>query len=265
MVGENEIIQQAFDVWAAVTPLTFTRVFVREEADIVLSWEVGDHGDGFPFDGVGTTLAHAFPPNNNQTLVHFDDSETWGITGASDTDLLSVAIHEIGHALDVDHSNVADSIMFPTISGQKRRLHELDIKGIRSRYPEVVAFGDARTARISLAGLKNAGGCEVKRAVFSRRRPLVAWAQKTMADSLADFDRDNAGAAEIIEIDENRIDPIVFGGEHWGTEGSPNNVHPGAFAGTARSVTFRMSATHSEDLDVFGVGCVLIFMIGDHI
>ncbi len=257
LTGEASVIQSAFDTWADVTPLSFNRIFDQSAADIVLSWETFDHGDGDAFDGVGNVLAHADSPTGASAAVHFDDSETWGTTGSGNTDLLSVAIHEIGHALGLGHSSAKDAVMYASYDGVKRTLHELDIKGIRSRYPTIVDYGNARAARVSLYGLKNTGGCDVKRVRFSERRPLVAWVQRSMSDPLTDFDRDNAWAAEIIEIDENRIDPRVFGGGHWGSEGSPNNVHQGAYATSAQSITFRISATHTADLDVFGVGCVL--------
>lgn len=256
MAGEANVIQDAFDVWAAVTPLSFSRVFDRNAADIIVSWEIFNHGDGSAFDGVGSVLAHANSPGAG-TFVHFDDSETWGTTGSGNSDLLSVAIHEIGHALGLGHSREDDAIMFASYDGVKRNLHELDIKGIRSRYPVNVNFYNAQAARVSLWGLKNTGGSHVKRVNFSEAKPRVAWVQRTMADPLTDFDRDNAWVAEIIEVDDNRINTLVFGGNHWGSEGSPNNVHQGAFAGTFQSVTFRVSGTHTADLDVFGVGCVL--------
>jgi hypothetical protein len=251
MTGEETVIQNAFDVWAAVTPLTFSRVFSQGSADVIVSWEVFDHGDGSAFDGVGNVLAHATSPGTG-AFVHFDDSENWNANR-----LLSTAIHEVGHALGLGHSREKNSVMYATENG-KTTLHELDIKGIRSRYPQIVNFGSARAARVSLWGLKNSGGCEVKRVVFAESRPLIAWVQCSMVDPLTDFDKDNAWAAEIIEVDENRVDTKVHGGAHWGSNGSPNNVHHGAYAATARSVTFRVSATHTADLDVFGVGCVLI-------
>src|SRR5215208_3186345 len=60
---ERELISQAFNLWAAQTPLTFTETTNSTDADIVVEWAVGDHGDGDPFDGPGDVLAHASCPN----------------------------------------------------------------------------------------------------------------------------------------------------------------------------------------------------------
>ena len=49
-------------------------------------------------------------------------------------DLLSVAIHEIGHNLGLDHSNVKRSIMYPFIQNDVQALHADDINGIQKIY-----------------------------------------------------------------------------------------------------------------------------------
>src|SRR5512143_2968785 len=107
-------VRDAFGIWAAQTPLTFTETNDANQADIVVSWETGDHGDGDPFDGPGDVLAHASYPNpyqREQVILHFDDDETWADNPPEDVDLVTVAAHEIGHTLGLDHSRDPNSLM----------------------------------------------------------------------------------------------------------------------------------------------------------
>ncbi len=71
-------IQQAFQLWSDVTPITFTEE-VAGYADIYLKFGRYEHGDFYPFDGRGGTLAHAFLPQSFQGDlegdVHFDGDE----------------------------------------------------------------------------------------------------------------------------------------------------------------------------------------------
>lgn len=261
LTDEAAAIQRAFDTWAAQVPLTFTRVTTAADADLTVSWETGDHGDGSPFDGSGSggfnIFAHAFYPEDGR--IHFDEAETWGHShGGGLVDLESVALHEIGHSLGLRHSGLGDAVMFFAINSQRRQLHEADVRGIKSRYPPVVVAAGQRAVRVPLWAIKNGGGSGTVQVDLGTTRRVLAWGQMTMVDSLADADRDNAWAVEVFDVDGDRPGGFVFGGGHWGSSEAPCNVYTGAFAGRARRITFRASAIHTADLDAFGVGIVLV-------
>ena len=69
--------------------------------------------------------------------AHFDDDERF-TTGTSDgINLDWVAIHEFGHSLGLEHSNVQESIMYPWYKGfvADVKLTNDDIQGIQALYP----------------------------------------------------------------------------------------------------------------------------------
>jgi len=134
---EQNVIRQAFELWAQQTPMTFTEVTNQAEADIVIGWASGEHGDGDPFDGAGDVLAHASFPNpydDRLVFLHFDDDERWVNSDSQNVDLLTVAAHEIGHTLGLDHSNDPNALMYPTYSGPHRFLGSDDVAGVQSLY-----------------------------------------------------------------------------------------------------------------------------------
>ena len=65
---------------------------------------------------------------------------------------MPVAIHEIGHNLGLDHSNVGGSIMYPFITDGVTSLHEDDINGVQRLYgrPDSSSSGDTKHDFIKL-------------------------------------------------------------------------------------------------------------------
>ncbi|KAH7866088.1 hypothetical protein Vadar_015441 [Vaccinium darrowii] len=144
------VFSRAFQKWAAVIPLTFTETSSYGEADIMIDFYSGDHGDGELFDGVFGTLAHAFSPPTGR--LHLDLTENWvvdgDVTSSVAVDLESVAVHELGHVLGLGHSSEREAIMYPTISTGTKKVDLAgdDVEGIQVLYGSNPNYNGSTTA-----------------------------------------------------------------------------------------------------------------------
>jgi hypothetical protein len=153
-------IAGALQLWDNVTPLSFAEIADSglpfndpgatppAAGDIRIVFGAGNHGDPNPFDGVNGVLAHAFyPPPNGVTAAgdaHFDEAETWTNTDRPNSsqpiDLRTVAAHEFGHSLGLDHAQAGfcmggtTSLMCPFYTGSHNFLAQDDINGIQAIY-----------------------------------------------------------------------------------------------------------------------------------
>ncbi|KAL6970875.1 neutrophil collagenase [Sarracenia purpurea var. burkii] len=127
-------IRQAFSKWAQVSRFTFSQVEDVWNADLKISFESYNHGDGNNFDGPGGILAHSYAPTDGR--LHFDASERWAAGRAPGAfDIGTVGLHEIGHLLGLGHSNVGAAIMWPSVGAETiKGLNEDDIQGLKALY-----------------------------------------------------------------------------------------------------------------------------------
>lgn len=84
----DSLLSHAFKAWSDAAPLSFRRLPNDSTAsaaggDIRVSFSRLLHEDGYPFDGEGGTLAHAFFPGRDAVAgdTHFDNDEKWSYGG----------------------------------------------------------------------------------------------------------------------------------------------------------------------------------------
>jgi hypothetical protein len=145
----ENVILKAAQSWAAQTNINFAVVPDDGVASGSGAYQQGDpnHGDirigGYVYGTSTLATAYMPPPANNYDVagdVKFNTGQYFNI--GSTYDLFSVAAHEIGHSLGLDHSTITTAVMYSAYYGVKPGLSSDDIAGVRAVY----SSGAARSA-----------------------------------------------------------------------------------------------------------------------
>ncbi|KAK9067262.1 hypothetical protein SSX86_014588 [Deinandra increscens subsp. villosa] len=128
-------VAEAFTTWASASGyFTFSRIADVTSSDLKIAFGSGDHGDGNDFKG--NVLAHAYAPTDGR--FHYNADQNWSVGPGpvpSAFDLKTVALHEIGHLLGLDHSEDPNAVMWSGISsGAVKGLNQDDVQGLKALY-----------------------------------------------------------------------------------------------------------------------------------
>lgn len=139
--NERAPVRAAFGTWQALGVHRFREVALSASPHIVILWT------NTPHPTIPTALAYAnYPPGcagestKLPRKVNFVDTYIWTIgTAANNWDIESVALHEIGHIVGLDHSKVSGSVMWESIPSNftLRTLTTDDVNGYKSLYAKV--------------------------------------------------------------------------------------------------------------------------------
>ncbi|WP_165075121.1 matrixin family metalloprotease [Paludisphaera rhizosphaerae] len=161
-LGSSDVWQREFAsaaaVWQAVANINLVQV-----SDNGAPLGSAGNQQGSPYFGdirisamplSSGTLGAAYspPPLNGGTLagdIVLNSNVSWKID--ANYDLQTVAIHELGHALGMDHSTIAKAVMYYYYTGIKQSLNSDDIAGIDS----ISAYGPRQYDSYNSGGQNN--------------------------------------------------------------------------------------------------------------
>ena len=133
-------IRRAFDRWEAATNIDFQEVADSFANDIRVGFARLDGAAGAQLGEAWQITWQATPVTPVRMEVAFDDDEPWVwengriVEASSGVPFYVVALHEIGHAIGLDHYEGEAAVMNSLMTGSMTDLFPSDLAGIQALY-----------------------------------------------------------------------------------------------------------------------------------
>ena len=127
---------KAFEAWSAVADIEFLRVADTEAADILIGVQTSPVGRAFTNVSYTRGVADAISPLE-KSLVCLNPEQPWKVGFDGDLkvyDLRYTLVHEIGHAIGLDHPGTNNAVMSYRYEERFATLQPGDIRGAVALY-----------------------------------------------------------------------------------------------------------------------------------